>query len=158
MVIRKAKQLRPESRGHIELGSADPLAPPKMFANYLDAANDRECAVRAISFARKLANTEPMKGLVAEEMKPGPSATTDDAILDFARGNGATIFHPSGTCRMGDDDQSIVDPRLKLRGMEGLWIADCSVMPRLVSGNTNLPAIMIGERAAEMILTDATGG
>ena len=151
-------QLRPESRGHIELGSADPLAPPKMFANYLDAANDRECAVRAISFARKLANTEPMKGLVAEEMKPGPSATTDDAILDFARGNGATIFHPSGTCRMGDDDQSIVDPRLKLRGMEGLWIADCSVMPRLVSGNTNLPAIMIGERAAEMILTDATGG
>ncbi|MFT4098562.1 MAG: FAD-dependent oxidoreductase [Rhodoblastus sp.] len=151
-------QLRPESRGHIELASADPLAAPRMFANYLDAATDRECAVRAISFARRLAQTEPLKGLVAEEIKPGPAAKTDADILDFARANGATIFHPSGTCRMGDDDEAVVDPRLKARGVDGLWIADCSVMPRLVSGNTNLPAIMIGERAAEMILADATGG
>ncbi|HMN71833.1 MAG TPA: FAD-dependent oxidoreductase [Rhodoblastus sp.] len=151
-------QLRPESRGHIELGSADPLAAPKIFANYLDAAADRECAVRAIKFARKLAQTEPLKGLVAEEIKPGPVARSDEDILDFARANGATIFHPSGTCRMGDDPESVVDPRLRVRGVEGLWVADCSVMPRLVSGNTNLPAIMIGERAAEMILADATGG
>jgi len=151
-------QLRPESRGHVELGSADPLAAPKIFANYLDAAADRECATRAISFARKLAQTEPLKSLVAEEIKPGPSARSDDDLLEFARANGATIFHPSGTCRMGGDADSVVDPRLKVRGVGGLWVADCSVMPRLVSGNTNLPAIMIGERAAEMILTDATGG
>jgi len=151
-------QLRPESRGHVELASSDPMAAPKMFANYLDAAKDRECAVRAISFARKLAATEPLKGLVAEEIKPGAATQSDEEILDFARGNGATIFHPSGTCRMGDDANSVVDPRLKVRGVEGLWVADCSVMPRLVSGNTNLPAIMIGERAAEMILADATGG
>ena len=151
-------QLRPESRGHIELGSANPLAAPKIFANYLDAEADRICAVRAISFARKLAQTEPLKSLVAEEIKPGLSTQGDADVLEFARENGATIFHPSGTCRMGDDADSVVDPRLKVRGMDALWIADCSVMPRLVSGNTNLPAIMIGERAAEMILADATGG
>lgn len=151
-------QLRPESRGHIELGSADPLAAPKIFANYLDAEADRDCAVRAISFARKLADTDPLKGLVAEEIKPGPATRSDEDILDFARENGATIFHPSGTCRMGDDADAVVDPRLKVRGVDALWVADCSVMPRLVSGNTNLPAIMIGERAAEMILADATGG
>lgn len=151
-------QLRPESRGHIELGSGDALAAPKIFANYLDAEVDRACAVRAISFARKLAETEPLKSLVAEEIKPGATTRSDAQILDFARENGATIFHPSGTCRMGDDEASVVDPRLKVRGVDALWVADCSVMPRLVSGNTNLPAIMIGERAAEMILADATGG
>lgn len=151
-------QLRPESRGHIELASKDPLAAPKMFANYLDAENDRVCAVRAISFARKLAATRPLKDLVAEEIKPGPAASSDEDILEFARASGATIFHPSGTCRMGDDPDSVVDARLRARGVDGLWVADCSVMPRLVSGNTNLPAIMIGERAAEMILADATGG
>lgn len=151
-------QLRPDSRGHVELGSGDPLAAPKIFANYLDAENDRICAVRAISFARELARTEPLKALVAEEIKPGPSTRSDADILEFARENGATIFHPSGTCRMGDDADSVVDPRLKVRGVDGLWAADCSVMPRLVSGNTNLPAIMIGEKAAEMILADATGG
>ena len=151
-------QLRPESRGRIELGSADPLAAPKIFANYLDAEADRDCAVRAISFARRLAQTEPLKALVAEEIKPGPAATSDADLLDFARANGATIFHPSGTCRMGDDAEAVVDSRLKVRDVEALWVADCSVMPRLVSGNTNLPAIMIGERAAEMILAGATGG
>ena len=151
-------QLRPESRGHIELASGDPLAAPKMFANYLDAETDRDCAVRAIAFARKLAATEPLKSLVAEEIKPGAATQSDQDILDFARENGATIFHPSGTCRMGDDDDAVVDPRLRVRGVDALWVADCSVMPRLVSGNTNLPAIMIGERAAEMILADATGG
>lgn len=151
-------QLRPESRGRIELASNDPVAAPLIYANYLDAQADRTCAVRAISFARKLAATAPLNELVAEEIKPGRSVELDDDLLEFARASGATIFHPSGTCRMGDDEDSVVDPRLRVRGVAGLWVADCSVMPRLVSGNTNLPAIMIGERAAEMILADATGG
>ncbi|MDE2361304.1 MAG: GMC family oxidoreductase N-terminal domain-containing protein [Hyphomicrobiales bacterium] len=148
-------QLRPESRGHIELDSNDPFAAPKMFANYLDAAIDRRCAVAAISFARKLAQTAPLSELVAEEIKPGPLAKTDADLLAFARATGATIFHPAGTCRMGDDAAAVVDPDLRVRGVDGLWIADCSIMPRLVSGNTNLPAIMIGERAADKILAEA---
>ena len=87
-------------------------------------------------------------------MTPGPAAATDADLLAFAREAGATIFHPSGTCRMGNDSDAVVDPRLKVRGVEGLWVADCSIMPTLVSGNTNLPAIMIGEKAADMIRAD----
>jgi choline dehydrogenase len=148
-------QLRPESRGHIALASADPLAAPLIYANYLAEEIDRRCAVAAISFARRLAQTEPLASYVAEEMLPGPDAKTDDDLLAFARKNGATIFHPAGTCRMGSDAGAVVDPRLRVRGVDGLWVADCSVMPTLPSGNTNLPAIMIGEKASDMIVEDS---
>lgn len=147
-------QLRPESRGHISLRSPDPLAPPAIHANYLSAETDRRCAVAAIAFARKLAETEPLAGYVAEEMIPGPSVKTEEDMLAFARKYGATIFHPAGTCRMGADAGAVVDARLKVRGVDGMWVADCSIMPTLPSGNTNLPAIMIGEKAAEMIAED----
>ena len=88
---------------------------------------------------------------------PGPAAKTQADLLQFAREHGATIFHPSGTCRMGSDPDAVVDPRLRVRGVDALWVADCSIMPTLVSGNTNLPAIMIGEKAADMIRADSAG-
>lgn len=149
-------QLRPESTGTISLHSADPLAAPKIQANYFAAETDRRCAVAAMRFARRLAATEPLSGYVAAEVKPGSGAVSDDDLMTFAREQGATIFHPAGTCRMGPDGDTtaVVDPRLRVRGMDGLWVVDCSIMPTLVSGNTNIPAIMIGEKAADMIRED----
>ncbi len=148
-------QLRPESRGQIKLASRDPLAPPKMFANYLAAEADRRCVIAGVAFARKLAATKPLADELEQEIQPGPKAQTDADLLQFAREQGATIFHPSGTCRMGNDNDAVVDPRLRVRGIDALWVADCSIMPTLVSGNTNLPAIMIGEKAADMIRSDS---
>ena len=147
-------QLRPESRGHISLASADPLARPLIYANYLASEKDRDYAVKVIQFARKIAKTKPLADLIAAEVTPGPSVRSDSEVLDFARHTGATIFHPAGTCRMGNDGEAVVDPRLRVRGVTGLWVADCSVMPTLVSGNTNVPAIMIAEKAADMVLED----
>jgi choline dehydrogenase len=148
-------QLRPESRGRIDLASPDPFAAPRIISNYLAAETDRACAVRAISFSRQLAATPPLSSYIDTEILPGPAVVTEDDILDYARNYGATIFHPSSTCRMGSDDHAVVDPRLRVRGVDGLWVADCSIMPSLVSGNTNIPAIMIGEKASDMILQDA---
>jgi choline dehydrogenase len=147
-------QLRPESRGYIALASADPMSPPRIHANYLATATDRDYAVQSIRFARKLAATAPLAELVEAEVTPGPKINSDAEILNFARRSGATIFHPSGTCRMGSDDDAVVDPRLRVRGVSGLWVVDCSIMPTLISGNTNVPAIMIAEKAADMILED----
>jgi choline dehydrogenase len=147
-------QLRPESRGHIALASSDPLARPLIHANYLDTETDRAYAVKSIQFARKLAGTAPLSGLVEAEVTPGPAVKSEADILDFARRNGATIFHPSGTCRMGADDDAVVDPRLRVRGVSKLWVVDCSIMPTLVSGNTNVPAMMIAEKAADMIMEE----
>jgi choline dehydrogenase len=144
-------QLRPESTGTIRLASADPAAQPLINANYLEAELDRRVAIGGIKLARRIARTGPLRGIVDAEILPGDAAQDDASILEFARQNGATIFHPTSTCRMGpaDDAGAVVDPNLKVRGLEGLWIADCSVMPRIVSGNTNLPAIMIGEKLAD---------
>jgi choline dehydrogenase len=148
-------QLRPESRGDISLASADPFAPPLIRANYLSAEGDRACAIAAIRFARKLAQTAPLSSYVAEEVTPDPTISTDADILSFAQKTGSTIFHPVGTCRMGSDEDAVVDPRLRVRGAENLWVVDCSIMPMLTSGNTNLPAIMIGEKASDMIAEDS---
>ncbi|MBX9591405.1 MAG: choline dehydrogenase [Hyphomonadaceae bacterium] len=148
-------QLRPTSRGSVTLASRDPLAPPRMVANYLATDTDRRCVTAAIGFARQLAATEPLRGYVEAEVLPGPEAVGDADLLQFARQHGATIFHPSGTCRMGSDPDAVVDSRLRVRGVDRLWVADCSIMPTLVSGNTNLPAIMIGEKASDMIMEDS---
>jgi choline dehydrogenase len=147
-------QLRPESRGKITLASPDPLAAPRIEANYLATDTDRRCATAAVAFARRLAGTAPLSNYIHSEVLPGPQAKTDADFLGFARKYGATIFHPSGTCRMGSDAEAVVDPRLRVRGVDRLWVVDCSIMPELVSGNTNLPAIMIGEKASDMILED----
>lgn len=149
-------QLRPESAGEIKLASADPLARPLIHARYLSTDHDRRCIVAGIRLAQKIAATEPLASYVLACLKPGPDVATDEDLLAFTRANGATIFHPTGTCRMGSDPRAVVDPRLRVNGVEGLWVADCSIMPDIVSGNTNLPAIMIGERAADMMLADAT--
>ena len=148
-------QLRPESRGRVRIRSADPLQAPSMQPNYLATDLDRRSAVAAVRAARAIANAPAMRPYVKREVKPGPEAGDDAALLRFCREHGATIFHPSGTCRMGDDDMAVVDARLRVHGVRGLRVIDCSAMPTLVSGNTNAPAIMMAEKAVDMIRADA---
>jgi choline dehydrogenase len=146
-------QLRPESRGYVHIQSADPLSPPKMVANYLATQLDRDTSVAAVNFARKIAQTEPMRSLVTREVKPN-NPQSDEEVLEFCRNTGATIFHPTGTCQMGPDSNpmAVLDSSLRVRGVEGLRVVDCSAMPTVPSGNTNWPAVMLGERAADLIL------
>lgn len=151
-------QLRPGSRGTVRIKSADPFEAPAMVPNYLSTEEDRRCAVEAVKFARRLAATPEVAPYVREEYKPGPGVASDAEILDWCRGNGATIFHPSGTCRMGSDAMAVVDSGLRVAGVSGLRVVDCSVMPTLVSGNTNAPVAMIAERASDLILADAAAG
>lgn len=148
-------QLRPESRGAVEIKSTDPMEAPSMRPNYLSAETDRLCAVASIKYARKLASTDALKPYLTSEYKPGSAVASDDEILEFAREYGATIFHPVGTCKMGSDPMAVTDARLRVHGMQGLRVVDCSIMPTLVSGNTHAPAVMIAEKASDMILADA---
>ncbi len=148
-------QLRPESRGHVRIRSADPFEAPEMQPNYLSTYLDRRTTVAGMKAARAIAESAAMKPYVKREVKPGPEASDDAALLEFARNNGATIFHPTGTCRMGSDALAVVDTRLRVNGTTGLRVIDCSVMPTLVSGNTNAPAVMLAEKAADMIREDA---
>ena len=148
-------QLRPESRGAVRIRSADPFEPPSMQPNYLSTELDRRCAVAGVRLARSLAATEALKPYVAEEYRPGAQAQSDEELLEFARNYGATIFHPSGTCKMGSDPRAVVDDRLRVQGLTGLRVVDCSIMPTLVSGNTHAPVVMIAEKASELILEDA---
>ncbi len=148
-------QLRPESRGHIRIRSNDPFEPPGMQPNYLSTDLDQRTAVAALKAARAIAATPAMRPYVKHEVKPGAAMQGDAELLEFCRDNGATIFHPTGTCRMGADALAVVDARLRVHGIEGLRVVDCSVMPTLVSGNTNAPAVMVAEKAVDMIRDDA---
>jgi choline dehydrogenase len=148
-------QLRPESRGHIRIKSRDPFEPPEMQPNYLATDLDRRTAVAGMKAARAIAASSVMRPFIKREVKPGPDANDDAALLEFCRNNGATIFHPTGTCKMGNDPASVVDARLCVHGMSGLRVIDCSAMPTLVSGNTNAPAVMMAEKAVDMIREDA---
>lgn len=148
-------QLRPESRGKIALRSLDPFEALSINANYLATETDRRCTVEGIKLARRIAATQALKTLLTEEYRPGPDVQGDDALLDFAREAGATIFHPAGTCKMGTDTMAVTDERLRVRGIVGLRVVDCSIMPTLISGNTCAPVVMIAEKAADMILSDA---
>ncbi|POR41291.1 choline dehydrogenase [Methylobacterium sp. V23] len=150
-------QLRPESRGTVTLRNADPFEAPVMRANYLATETDQQCTVEGIKFARRLAATKALGGLIEEEHKPGKDVQGDDALLSFARETGATIFHPSGTCKMGNDPMAVTDARLRVHGIASLRVVDCSIMPTLVSGNTSAPVVMIAEKASDMILADARG-
>ncbi len=150
-------QLRPESRGHVRIKSTDPLQPPEMQPNYLSTDLDRRTAVAGLKAARAIAASPAMQPFIRREVKPGPDAADDAALLEFCRNNGATIFHPSGTCAMGPKPQAgaVVDARLRVHGVAGLRVVDGSVMPTLVSGNTNAPVVMMAEKAAHMIKEDA---
>jgi choline dehydrogenase len=148
-------QLRPQSRGFVRLRSRDPAEPPAMQPRYLSTELDRRTAVAGIKLARALAATPAVRPYVAEEVKPGAAIGSDAELLEFARETGATIFHPSGTCRMGSDPGAVVDPRLRVKGAEALRVVDASIMPTLVSGNTNAGVVMIAEKASDMILQEA---
>ncbi len=147
-------QLRPESRGHVGLKSADPLVPPAIHPNYLATETDCQTLVDGLKLARRVQAQPPLAPFLRREVKPGADKTTDEALLAFAKATGGTLFHASSTCRMGpkDDPDVVCDPELRVRGLEGLRVADASIMPTLISGNTNAPAIMIGEKAADLIL------
>jgi choline dehydrogenase len=144
-------QLRPESRGEIRLKSADPNDSPAMRPNYLSAPTDQRTIVDALKLGRGLLGSQHMRTFIESEYQPGPDVRTDEALLDYARDNGGTVFHPTSTCRMGTDAMAVVDPELRVHGIQGLRVVDASVMPTVVSGNTNAATIMIAEKASDMI-------
>lgn len=150
-------QLRPESRGHIRIRSADPFSPPEMQPNYLSTDRDRRTLVAALKAVRAITGSVAMHGMVKQEVKPGMDTQSDAELLEFCRNNGATIFHPSGTCQMGLDPLlgAVLDARFRVHGIAALRVIDCSAMPTLVSGNTNAPVVMMAEKAVDMIREDA---
>ena len=146
--------LRPESRGEVTINSADPTQLPKIIPNYLSTESDRKIAIDSIKVARKIAEADSLKKHILDEYVPGQSFISDEELLEAAKNNSQSIYHPVGTCKMGDDENSVVDEQLKVHGISGLRVVDASIMPELVSGNTNAPTMMIAEKAAEMILSD----
>jgi choline dehydrogenase len=150
-------QLRPESRGSLRIRSADPSAPPEIRINYLATETDRTTNVEGLKILRKILRAPALKPYVVDEVDPGAKVSTDEELLNYCRQRGSTIYHPTSTCRMGSDPLAVVDQRLRVRGIDGLRVVDGSIMPDLVSGNTNAAIIMIAEKASDMILLDAKG-
>ncbi|MEM1275005.1 MAG: choline dehydrogenase [Pseudomonadota bacterium] len=148
-------QLRPESRGEIMITSKDPMTHPKIIANYLSTDYDKRVLVEGLKLSRRITQAQPFASHLEEEVEPGLDRVDDDALMDHIRERATTIFHPTSTCRMGTDPMAVVDPSLAVHGLTGLRIADCSIMPTVPSGNTNAPAIMVGEKCADMMLKDA---
>ena len=148
-------QLRPESKGRIQIKSPDPRAYPAIHPNYLATPTDQRTAVDSLKFTRRLVDTTALKPYVVREHLPGSGIETDEELLDSARNIAHTIYHPTSTCKMGSDAMSVVDERLRVHGIVGLRVVDASIMPAIVSGNTNAPTIMIAEKASDMIIEDA---
>lgn len=149
-------QLRPDSTGSIHVQSTDASKPPAIRFNFLSENTDRECILGAMRITRKVFEAPPMQWLGPKELAPGKEVQTDKDFLDWVSRAAETAYHPVGTCKMGNDPMAVVDDRLKVRGIEGLRVADASIMPTLTSGNTNAPSIMIGEKCSSMVLETAT--
>ena len=151
-------QLRPESAGHLALKSANMDDAPDIHPNYLATDTDCKTIIKGVQIARRIAQFDPLKSHITEEYAPGQGVGIgdEDAILDWVRRTAVTIYHPTGTCKMGTDPMAVVDARLRVHGIGRLRVADASIMPIIVSGNTNAPAIMIGEKVSDMILEDAS--
>jgi choline dehydrogenase len=148
-------QCRPTSRGSVRVTSKDPGEHPKIIPNYLSTENDVQEMLEGVKLIRKIARTPPLQAITMEEILPGAKVTTDDELLEDIRNRSGTTFHPVGTCTMGNSPASaVVDPYLRVYSIDKLRIADASVFPSLISGNTNAPAMMVGEKAADMILED----
>ena len=150
-----AHPMRPESKGHIHIVSADARRPPAINFNFLSSPVDAELTVRAVRIACSVMHAPAMAPMQVTEIAPGPERATDDAILQWVKQAAETTYHPVGTCKMGVDPLAVVDPQLRVHGIEGLRVADASIMPALTSGNTNAPSIMIGEKAADLVLKAA---
>jgi choline dehydrogenase len=150
-----AQVQRPESSGSVHIQSADPFQEPAARLDFLSTETDRRTAVMAVRRAREIVDAPPLSNAIEAELVPGREVHTDDEILDFIRRTGTTTNHRVGTCKMGSDPLAVVDERLRVRGIHGLRVADASIMPTLVSGNTSVPCMMIGEKCADLVLSDA---
>jgi choline dehydrogenase-like flavoprotein len=143
--------LRPRSRGTVKLASADPAAAPLIDPNYLAEEYDRRMSIQGFRMAREIMAQPAFQRYVRAERLPGPEVQSEQELLAYARKHGKTDYHPVGTCKMGVDEMAVVDPELRVRGIDGLRICDSSIMPQLVSSNTNSPTIMIGEKASDLV-------
>jgi choline dehydrogenase len=150
-----AEHMRPDCRGHVRVKSASPDDPPEIRFNFFASEADRRAAVAGLKFARKISQTAPMSDCVESEIAPGPDVCTDEQMTAYCREAGLSLLHPVGTCKMGIGADAVVDPRLRVIGIEDLRVIDASIMPRIVTGNTNAAAIMIGEKGAALVLEDA---
>ncbi|MEH6445937.1 MAG: choline dehydrogenase [Oceanospirillaceae bacterium] len=148
-------QLRPTSTGYIALKSSNPSEYPAIHPNYLATEEDQKTAIKSIKITRNIMDAPALKSLIAKEHEPGIEHQTDEELLEYARNRATTIYHPTGTCKMGSDEMAVVDERLRVIGIKGLRVVDASIMPIIVSGNTNAPTIMIAEKAADMMKEDA---
>jgi choline dehydrogenase len=148
-------QLRPESRGFVRIKSSDPTVPPVIQPRYLSIRGDCDTVIDGIKMMRRILNQPAMRSYVAEERAPGRQCGSDADLLAFARATGTTVYHPTSTCRMGSDPLAVVDERLRVRGFERLRVIDASIMPTVVSGNTNAATVMIGEKGADLVIEDA---
>ena len=148
-------QMRPTSAGSIHVHSNDPKAAPRIRPNFLSTTVDQEALIRGMQIGRQIVQTEPLRRYLVQEVSPGEQVQSDEQWLQFARENGQTIYHPIGTCKMGEDAQAVVDSRLRVHGMDGLRVVDASVMPSMVSGNIQAAVMMLAERASDLILQDA---
>lgn len=149
-----AEHMRPNSRGHVRITGPKPTDPPSIQFNFLESVEDQRAAIEGLKFGRKIAETEPMKACVDCELAPGKEVQTDDELLAYCRQSGLSLLHCVGTCKMGTGSDAVVDPRLRVHGIDKLRVVDASIMPRIVTGNTNAASIMIGEKAASIILED----